>query len=102
MQFVDDRIEKEAQVSHRYVVLGRDRFMSGWGLARGGYSWCGWACRPEDNQQVQEWVRKRGDIQYVRVVVHSGGRFPVPRSAAHFHIYHVHDGHNALRALNPG
>lgn len=102
MEFVDDRSEHDgAVVTHRCVVMGRDRFMSGWGKAEGGYSWAGWACKPEDRETVERWVHARGDMKYQRTVIHSGGRFPTPRSAVHMQVYMVHEGHNALKPFNP-
>ena len=74
------------------VVWGRDRFMSGWGGAHGGYSWAGWACRAEDADRVERWVRGRGDMQYVR----TGGDRPRGRNVAHVHVYVAKPGHPAL------
>ena len=82
----DDRSEAQRH-SHKFIVWGRDRFMSGWGGARGGYSWAGWACRLEDLHVAESWVRNRSDMQYVR----AGGDPPRGRNVAHVHVY-VYDG----------
>ena len=52
--YVDDRTQ-EQRATHTIIVWGRDRFMSGWGQARGGYSWAGWACEPKDADRVESW-----------------------------------------------
>lgn len=38
----DDRTAEQRQ-THVWGVVARDKFMSGWGLARGGASRCAWA-----------------------------------------------------------
>ncbi|NBQ99699.1 MAG: hypothetical protein EBT97_04470, partial [Actinobacteria bacterium] len=51
-----------------------------------------WACRPEDRDRVESWVRDRRDL--VRVTVTDGIR--VPRGCAHFSLYVVHEAHPAM------
>jgi hypothetical protein len=80
---VEDDRTPEQRITHPIVVYGRDRFMSGWGGARGGYSWAGWACRREDVDRAERWVRGRSDMNYVRV----GGDRPRGRQVAHVHVY---------------
>ena len=91
MIYVDDRTDAE-KVTHNWVISATDRVLSGWGLARGGVSKCGWACRPEDAEAVFAWVHSRDDMKYVRC--HS--QKWRPRSAMHAHLYVVHDDHPAL------
>ena len=87
----DDRTP-EQMLTHTVIIGGTDRFMSGWGHARGGTSVAGWACRPEDAEAVYEWVEKRGDIQRVR-------RLGRNRDAAHVHVYVADETHPSLERL---
>jgi len=80
--YQDDRTPDQ-RVSHPIIVWGRDRFLSGWGGARGGYSWAGWACTSEDVNRCESWVRGRHDMQYVRV----GGDRPKGAQVKHVHGY---------------
>ena len=88
----DDRTAQEKQ-THTMLVKGRDRILSGWGGAEGGYSVTAWACKPDDAYTVERWVRNRGDMSYVDVVLDD---YRPPRSTAHYHIYVVRDNHPAL------
>lgn len=95
---IDDRTEAEL-ATHRWLVVGTDSFLSGWGQAEGGTSVAAWACRPEDRAAVLAWVRSRGDMKRVREVAESGsGTRYQPRGAGvrHFHVYCVRPGHRAL------
>lgn len=62
MNYDDDRTSDEKR-THTALLGGRDRAMSGWGLAGGGASWAFWACRPEDTDAVLAWVRQRRDLR---------------------------------------
>jgi hypothetical protein len=84
MTTVDDRTPEERK-SHKWAVVARDPFMSGWGSAAGGTSRCGWACTPELLDTVEKRVRDRGDLRYVNVV--NLDTYRPPRGTAHFHIY---------------
>ena len=85
MTIVDDRTE-EQKATHRLGVVARDKFMSGWGGAKGGASRCAWACGPGVNiNQLENWVRSRHEMIYVNVVNLSDYR--PPRGTVHFHIY---------------
>ena len=81
----DDRTT-EQKVTHRWGVVAKDKFLSGWGGARGGASRCAWACAPDaDLRQLEKWVRSRPEMLYVNVVdLHT---YRPPRGTAHFHIY---------------
>ena len=91
----DDRTV-EQQKTHRWAVVGRDTFMSGWGGAQGGYSRAAWAF-PDDvnSDRVFNWVKSRSDMRYVNLVDLSTYR--APRGTAHFHIYVVNADHPAAR-----
>ena len=93
MEIVDDRTEEQKK-THYWIVLGTDRFLSGWGRAVGGKSYAGWACKPGDFSKVDSWVRSRGDMDRVRLV--SFGYRPKSAYCKHYHIYVVNDGHPAL------
>lgn len=90
----DDRTPKEME-THTWLVIGTDRFLSGWGGAEGGLSYAAWACRPEDGQEVFNWVRRRGDMDNVQESVDSPSEHYRP-SCAHLHIYTVGENHPAL------
>jgi len=93
MQFEDDRTEAQLE-THRYLIGGTDRFLSGWGLAEGGASYAFWACRGEDAHRVEAWVKDRTDMMRVRWVI--GAYRPNARHCAHAHVYVVDEGHPAL------
>jgi len=86
----DDRTLEEMK-THNWLVTATDRFMSGWGDAKGGASKCAWACKREDVDTVYNWVSNRSEMKYVNVTNNKWH----PR-AAHVHIYVVHEGHPAL------
>ena len=92
----DDRTPEEKQ-THRVLVIGTDSFMSGWGGAKGGTSVAAWACHPDVNpDRVENWVRNRKEMKYVRVVLETGRPYR-PKSAAHFHVYVCGPDHPAAR-----
>lgn len=92
----DDRTP-EQRLTHRWGVVARDNFMSGWGQASNGYSRCAWACAPDaDLNELEKWVRNRDEMRYVSVV--DLNTYRPPRGTAHFHIYvcdrdHVSQAH---------
>ena len=94
MIHVDDRTDEQKQ-THTVIVAGTDSMLSGWGQAEDGTSYAGWACRPEDLDKVESWVRNRSDMKRVRIVF-SDWR---PRGPGHTHIYLVHSEHNALASV---
>jgi len=91
MILVDDRT-KEEKVSHDWLVIGTDTFLSGWGKAKGGTSYAVWACIPDNRQKVLNWVEGRSDMKRVRETVGSYR----PSGVGHCHIYVVNEGHPAL------
>jgi len=83
MVFVDDRT-KEEKLTHTVIILMTDKFLSGWGKAKGGKSYAGWACEPENKAACERWVRSRSDALRVREV---SGNYRPPSGAGHCHIY---------------
>lgn len=89
----DDRTSAEKK-THRWGVVAKDNFMSGWGEASNGASRCAWACAPDvDIDRVERWVRNRSEMRYVNIVDLSTYR--APRGTAHFHIYVCNADHPA-------
>lgn len=89
MQIIDDRTEEQKR-THRYLIVGTDTFLSGWGHARGGASYAAWACETsEEVDACEAWVRSRSDMQRVRFVIDVPGSRYRPKSSlcAHLHIY---------------
>lgn len=80
----DDRTEAE-KTTHRWGVVAKDKFMSGWGDAKGGASRCAWACPDGLLDTVEARIRRRPDMRYVNVV--DLNTYRPPRGTAHFHIY---------------
>lgn len=85
MKIQDDR-DAAQMLTHRALVIGTDRFMSGWGDAKGGASVAAWACKSEDVDKALAWVQNRSDMKRVRVY-YEGRRPYRPRNAAHLHVY---------------
>lgn len=92
MKCEDDRTEAQKK-SHYVLIAATDSFMSGWGGAAGGVSYCAWACRPEVQDKVWRWVKNRPEMKRVRQVA---GNWK-PRGNGHCYIYVVDDDHPALR-----
>ncbi len=89
---VQDRRTPEQKNTHTRIVQGVDRALSGWGGATGGTSIAAWACRPEDLDRVEAWVRDRRDLDRVTVA----DEVRVPPGCAHYSLYVVHENHPAL------
>lgn len=89
---VDDRT-LEQHVHLTSLIAATDSFLSGWGMAEKGASYCAWACRPEHEAKVLAWVESRGDMKRVRLV---GESWPLRARAAHVHVYAVEEDHPAL------
>lgn len=87
----DDRTPRE-HYTHKDIIKGRDKYLSGWGEAKDGSSYAGWACKPKDVRQVLKWVENRGDIKRVTIVESNYA----PSGKGHYHIYVVNEGHPAL------
>jgi len=93
MKMVDDRTEEQKE-RLTAVVIARDSWMSGWGGAQGGASYAGWACRPEDADEVFDWVVARSEMKGVEIA--AGNFRPEDPDCVHCHIYAVESGHPAL------
>lgn len=91
MKVRDDRTEEQKK-THTILIVGTDSFMSGWGRATGGVSYAAWACRPEDQNKVESWVRRRGDIKRVRITCDPYS----PKGTGDCHIYIVDEKHPAI------
>jgi hypothetical protein len=91
MNFQDDRTEKERE-THKFLIVGTDSFMSGWGEAKGMTSYAAWACTESDRRNVLAWVRRRSDMKRVREVY---GDYS-PKRRGLLHVYVVKAGHPAL------
>lgn len=82
---VDDRTAEQKQ-THRWGIVARDKFMSGWGPCRNGVSRCAWACAPDaDLDALERWVNNRSEMRYVNKV--DLNTYRPPSGTAHFHIY---------------
>jgi hypothetical protein len=90
----DDRTE-EQKLTHIWGVVATDRFMSGWGGAKGGNSKCAWACPVEVNtDRVYNWVKARKEMKHVNLVDLTKYR---PSGCVHFHIYVCGPDHVAAK-----
>jgi hypothetical protein len=97
MQRDDDRTEAEQAGGLPVLVIGTDRFLSGWGKADGGPSYAAWATDAENMHTVERWVRSRRDMNRVRLATDKpGDRYRTPGGRGHLHIYAVRAGHPAL------
>lgn len=95
MIFEDNRTPTE-KISHRFLVVMTDTWMSGWGDARRGGSYAAWACEDlKTAERVADRVRGRSDASRVRIVHDRGYR---PR-CAHFQVYTVDEHHRYSAAV---
>ena len=92
MKRADDRTPEQKK-THTVLIVATDKFLSGWGGAAGGLSYAAWACKPEHQGKVFDWVSSRGEMRRVRIV--ADPYYPGP-ACAHLHIYVVNEGHNSL------
>lgn len=86
MKKIDDRTV-EQQKTLRWLVVGTDSFMTKWGNACGaihGSSIAAWACDKGHLNACESYVRQRGDMLRVRIVLADTYR---PKGTGHFHIY---------------
>ncbi len=87
----DDRSDDQKS-THNRAVVARDSFMSGWGGAKGGYSFAAWACSPDANfDKLWCWVQNRDDMKNVREI--DLDEYEPESGAAHFHIYVCTENH---------
>lgn len=83
----DDRTEEQKK-THTWLVVGTDRFMTGFGqecgrLGRGQVSLAAWACKPEDVDRCEALMHNRNEMKRIRVV--SDPYYP--KGCYHLHIY---------------
>lgn len=83
MELEDDRTAEQKK-THQAIVLMTDRFLSGWGKARGGLSYAGWACTENEVEDMIARLLRRSDAKNVRVV---RGNYRPPGGPGHCHIY---------------
>ncbi len=93
MELVDDRTPEQKK-THTIIWMMTDRILSGWGEAKDGLSYAGWACQPDVQCRVGEWVRSRSDAMRVRRV---SGNYRPPKASGHCHIYIVDINHPSLK-----
>ena len=63
MNIIDDRRTEEQKEQFKYIVYAHDKFMSGWGMAKGGRSLCAWAVETEaQKDRMLDWVERRSDM----------------------------------------
>lgn len=91
MERHDDRTKEQRQ-THRHLITATDKFMSGWGKCANGLSKCAWACKSEDVDRVDRWVRNRSEMKYVGYQVDNW----YPKNYEHLHIYVVDETHPAI------
>ncbi len=89
---IDDDRTAEQKESHYWLIVGTDKFLSGWGKADGGASYAAWATDDEHRAKVLDWVESRSDMKRVREVF---GEYR-PRGRGHLHIYVVNPGHASI------
>jgi len=85
MEIRDNRTPAES-MTHSCLVVCTDAFGC-------GVSIYAWACKPENLEKVEAWVRSRSGGEYVRVV---RGKWK-PRGVGNAYIYVVNAGHPALK-----
>lgn len=83
MKIRDDRTEAQKKAL-RWLIVGTDPGMSGWGEAEGGTSYAAWACDDDNVEACEAWVMARRDMRRVRRVYAKDYR---PRGKGHLHIY---------------
>ena len=91
----DDRTQEQKE-THTCLIIGTDRFMSGWGKAENGVSYAVWACEEKDSPKVLEWVKSRKEMKRIREVFETSKSKYRPKGKGHCHIYVVTEGHVSL------
>jgi hypothetical protein len=95
----DDRTE-EQKLTHTLAVVARDKFLSGWGGARGGTSRCAWAydikaIGEKGADRLFNWVKNRSEMRGVNIA--RINLYKAPARTAHFHIYVADADHVGVR-----
>ena len=89
-EITDDRTEEQKQ-THQCAWVGTDTFLSGWSKAKGCKSFAAWAFPEGKENNVERWVRSRGDMKRVRLVTLDG----YDPEGGMLHIYVVKENHPA-------
>lgn len=95
-RFRDDRTE-EQKSTHVWAWVGTDAFMTGWGHARAGKSYAGWAFPDGYSSGVESFVRSRSDMKRVRLVYLPDYR-PARCHDVHIYVADEHQG-GAARSI---
>ena len=92
----DERTEEQKK-THTILVTAKDKFLSGWGMAQNGSSYCAWAIDPNEANpdKLLHWVDQRKDMIYVNLR-YDGGKNWNP-NAAHVAIYVVDKNHRSQK-----
>ncbi len=99
MTTIQDDRTPEQRAALKWLVVGSDPFMSGWGGARGGTSFAAWATDEAHLASLYAKIDARGDMQRVRTVY--APTYRPGRTCAHLHIY-VHTPHDHTITLKDG
>jgi hypothetical protein len=78
----DDRTIEQKE-SLPWLIVGTDKFMSGWGGAEGSVSYAAWACGDEHLRDCECMVESRKEMKRVRRIY---GKY-APKGIGHCHIY---------------
>lgn len=84
----NDRRTSDQFMTHIWGVIATDKFLSGWGKARGGTSVAIWACSSwDDAERMESIIARRGDMQRVRIG--DLRKYRPGRGVAHVSVYVV-------------
>lgn len=81
----DDRTE-EQKITHRWLVIATDSFMSGWGEARGGRSYAAWACTERNYHYWFSKISARPEMKRVRLLYEEKPYKPKIKGTCHIYI----------------
>jgi hypothetical protein len=98
MEIKDDRTPEQHE-THTELVIAHDTYMSGWGGAKYGKSYCAWACHPYHTEAVLQWVQNRSEMRNVKVVDSDHKPRGSNGKWGHYHIYVVGENHPAVKHL---
>jgi hypothetical protein len=90
--YQDQRTDGQKK-THTILVTAKDKFLSGWGMAQNGSSYCAWAVNPNEASctKLFQWVNNRSEMKYVNIR-YDGGKNWRP-NAAHVSIYAIDANH---------
>jgi len=97
---INDQRTPEQKETHHWAVVARDKFMSNWGQAKGGFSRCAWAMslemmKDESYRKVVSAVKARSEMMHVNLV--DLKTYRCPKGTSHFSIYVVNNEHPYLQ-----